>query len=182
VAVTENSLVKVVNGALVFGDAVARIAESLSPLGVAGRLIAESCACLVEMRELGIEDRKVQSDGALQMAWLENRRAESSESLRMMRDRVAHADLNAQELRRVINDMRQRLVKPRVSLAETKLSIEAIRVVSEVLLEQHSRHGVEVVESIDRVLNGSRPAAVAPAPVDPSQRRSARARPRRPHR
>ena len=85
------SLVSMVDGHLVFGDAVARVADSRSPLGAAARIVAESYACLTAMRELNLAGRQARDDHEARMAVLQNRRVEASASLRQMRNRVGQA-------------------------------------------------------------------------------------------
>ncbi len=165
---TQN-LVSVAEDRLIFGDAVARVAKSLSPLGGAARIVAESCACLVTMRELELEEHKVQGGTKIQLAKLANRRAEASAALRNMRDRVGQAELSAQDLRRCIVDMQRELVKPRVPLTEKKLYNESIRIFTTALLNQHSQQGNELVCIIDSVLNGAGAGASAPAAVGGTQ-------------
>jgi hypothetical protein len=51
-------LASVEGGRVVFGEAVARIAGSLNPLGAVGRVVAESFALTTEIRRINLEGRQ----------------------------------------------------------------------------------------------------------------------------
>jgi hypothetical protein len=172
-------LVSLKNGHLVFGDAVSRVAESLSPLGAASRIVAESYTCLIAMREINLEGRRVENDKQLQLAKLSSRRTEASAALREMQNRVGQAELTAQDMRQCIVNMQKELVKPDTSLAQKKVFLEAIRNFGDILLKQHSQQGNELVRQIDSVLNGSDSVGPYPVPVNARQRGSAPNRARR---
>jgi len=166
-------LVSFRNGHLVFSDAVSRVAESLSPLGAASRIVAESYTCLIAMREINLEGRKVENDKQLQLAQLSHRRAKASAALRQMQNRVGQAELTAQNMRQCIVDMQKALVKPDTSLAQKKIFLQAIRDFGHILLQQHCQQGNELVRQIDSVLNGSDSGGSNPVPVNAGQRGSA---------
>jgi hypothetical protein len=67
------ALVREVGGRLVFGDAVARIADTLSPLGAAARIVAESGAIAVQMRQLGLEGKRVEAEKIATIMRLQHR-------------------------------------------------------------------------------------------------------------
>jgi hypothetical protein len=167
------------NGHLVFGEAVSRVAEALSPLGAAARIVAESCALVVEMREINLEGRRVANDKEVKLTALANRRAESSAALREMRSRLGNADVSAQSLRQSLMDMQREMVKG--SLEEKKLYKELIQTITTALVSHHAEQGGALVGAIDAVLNGSGSAANAPVPVN-APRRNPPGRSRRPRR
>jgi hypothetical protein len=167
------------NGHLVFGEAVSRVAEALSPLGAAARIVAESCALVVEMREINLEGRRVENDKEVKLTALANRRAESSAALREMRSRLGNADVSAQSLRQALMDMQRQMVKG--SLEEKKLYKELIQTITTALVSHHAEQGGALVGAIDAVLNGSGSAANAPVPVK-APRLDAPGRSRRPRR
>lgn len=177
-------LVSVEHGQVVFGDAVSRLADSLSPLGAAARVIAESCACITEMRRLNLEGRRIEADKAERLVGLEDRRVAVGATLRGMHNRIGHAELSAKDLRSCIKDTQRKLVKPGVSIEEKQLYVEALRILTSDLVNQHSAEGDELVRSIDAVLNGSGAGAPARAPIGASPRNTAsrRAQARRPRR
>ncbi len=172
------------NGQVVFGDAVSRLADALSPLGAAARLFAESCACITEMRQLDLEGRRIEADKTERLVGLADRRVAVGAVLRDMHDRVGHAELSARALRRCIENMQRELVKPMVSLAEKQLCVEALRISTSALVNQHSVGGDELVREIDAVLNGSGAGAptLAPIGVSPRNAASRRGQARRPRR
>lgn len=168
-----SDLVGVENGQVVFGDAVSRLAEALNPLGAAARFVAESCACINEMRRLNLEGRRIEADKTERLIGLENRRVAVGAALRDMHNRVGHAELSAQSLRRCIENMQRELVKPRVSIAEKQIYVETIRIFTSDLVNQHSVEGDELVRSIDAVLNGSAAAASPRASIVAAPRNAA---------
>jgi hypothetical protein len=107
-------LVSVENGQVVFGRAVADLAEALNPLGAAARIVAESCACITEMRRLNLEDRQLEAAKVERLANLEDRRVVVTASLHEMHTRVGQAELNARELRLSIDNMQRTLMKPNI--------------------------------------------------------------------
>jgi len=74
-------LVSTLNGRPVFSDAVSRVADSLSPLGAAARIFAESCALAVDLRELSLESRRIDDSREVTLTQLADRRATSSAAL-----------------------------------------------------------------------------------------------------
>jgi hypothetical protein len=166
-------LVGVENGQVVFGEAVSRLADSLSPLGAAARVFAESCACIAEMRRLNLEGRRIDADKTERLAGLENRRVAVGAALRDMHDQVGYAELSAQSLRGCIENMQRALVNPRVSIAEKKLLVETLRFFTSDLVNQHSVGGDKLVSAIDVVLNGAGAAAPPRPSIGAGQQNSA---------
>lgn len=129
-----NQLVDVSNGRVTFGAAVARVADSLSPLGAIARVVAESSACVVAIQEIHarqeiqLAGQRVEADTTVRLAELENRRRAASASLRQMRHHGGQADLTAKDLRRCVVNMQREVVKPRITSAEMKTYVELIRV------------------------------------------------------
>ncbi|MGH3933094.1 MAG: hypothetical protein ACRDTF_24325 [Pseudonocardiaceae bacterium] len=120
-------LVGVENGRVVFGDAVARLADTLSPFGAAARIIAESTACIAEMRRLNLEGRTIEANKTERLVWLEDRRTAVGAALRGMHKQVGHAELSARTLRSSIENMQRELVKPKVPIAAKQLLVETLR-------------------------------------------------------
>lgn len=150
-------LVTVENGQVVFGHAVSRLAESLSPLGAAARIFAESCACITKMRRLNLEGRRIEANKAERLVSLEDRRVTVAATLSSMHTRVGQAELNARGMRQCIDNMQRTLVEPNVPLEDKQLCLEALRICTTNLVNQHSTHGDELVRTIDSVLNGAAP-------------------------
>ncbi|WP_372670295.1 hypothetical protein [Amycolatopsis kentuckyensis] len=159
------------NGRIVFGQAVSHLAEALNPLGAAARIFAESCACAVEMRELNVEGRRIDAAKVERLTALADRRVAVGESLKSMHDRVGHAELNAKDLRKNMGEMQLHLVKPGVSLAEKQLYLEALRFLTENLVNQHSVHGDELVRHVDSVLGRAPTPTALPTGTRPRRRR-----------
>ena len=149
-----NQLATVINGRVTFGDAVARVAESLSPLGAAARIIAESTACAVTMKELDVASRRIDAETEVTLTRLDNRRADAAASLRELRRQVGRTDLTAQALRHCIRNMQQALGRRTTTPAEARLYADLIHGFSTDLLNHHSQQGDQVLSGIDMVLNG----------------------------
>ncbi|HKS48558.1 MAG TPA: hypothetical protein VJT49_26290 [Amycolatopsis sp.] len=167
------SLVSLAGGHLVFGEAVSRIADSLSPLGAAGRIIAESYALVTEMRRINLEKTQAADAKEVTLALLERRRQESSATLHQMQQELGRADLSAQALRQCMVNMQLETVKPGLPLAERRAYIELTQHFTTMLVQHHSdlTGGVAVV--IDKVLNGPGATALAPASRDSGSRKPA---------
>lgn len=171
------SLVSMAGGHLVFGDAVSRIAESLSPLGAAGRILAESYALVSEMRRINLEKTQAADAKEVTLALLEARRQESSASLRQLRDGLGQADLSAQDIRRCMVNMQAETVKPGLALAERRAYIELTQHFTTMLVQHHTDLTGGVAVIVDQVLNGAGATALAPAsrpsgPSKPAKRKS----------
>ncbi|WP_103352019.1 hypothetical protein [Amycolatopsis sp. CA-128772] len=166
------SLVSTVGGHLVFGDAVSRIAESLSPLGAAGRVIAESYALVSEMRRINLEKTQAADAKEITLALLERRRQESSESLRQMQAGLGQADLSARDIRRCMVNMQAETVKPGLELAERRAYIELTQHFTTMLVQHHSDLTGGVALVVDKVLNGTGATALVPATRTPNARKA----------
>ncbi|WP_328471030.1 hypothetical protein OHA21_06175 [Actinoplanes sp. NBC_00393] len=150
-----NQLATVADGRVAFGEAVARVAESLSPLGAIARVVAESTACAVTMKELDNAGRRIDADTKVTLARLANRRNDAAASLQELRRQVGRTDLTAEALRKCIRNMQQALARRSTTAAEAKLYAELIHGFSADLLNHHSQQGHQVLTGIDMVLNGS---------------------------
>jgi hypothetical protein len=161
-----DELIRVTGDNVVFGESVKRITESLKPLGPAGRHVAESYALDAEMRRL----RQGAAD-EFKLKLLDQRRQESSASLRQMRKELGRADNSAQALRECMVNMQRETVKPGLPLAERRAYIELTQHFTTALVRHHSDLTGGVADVIDKVLNGAGATALAPA-----RRRSGRRR------
>ncbi|WP_434443919.1 hypothetical protein [Lentzea sp. E54] len=157
-----NGLIRVTGDDVVFGDAVSRIAESLSPLGDTGRHVAESYALNAELRRLALEETKAAGDREIRLKLLEQRRRESSASLRQVKRELGRADVSAGALRECMVNMQRETVKPGLPLAERRAYIELTQHFTTMLVQHHSDLAGGVAVVIDRVLNGSGAASLAP--------------------
>lgn len=166
------SMVSLAGGHLVFGEAVSRIAESLSPLGAAGRVIAESYALVTEMRRINLEKVQAADAKEITLALLEQRRQESSATLRQMREGVGQADLSARDIRQCMVNMQLATVKPGLSASERRAYSELTQHFTTMLVQHHSdlTGGVAVV--VDKVLNGSGATALAAVSRDAGSRQT----------
>lgn len=158
-----NGLIRVTGDNVVFGEAVSRIAESLSPLGPAGRHVAESYALDAEMRRVRLEETKVAADQEIKLKLLDQRRRESSASLRQLQQQLGRADNSALALRECMVNMQRETVKPGLPLAERRAYIELTQHFTTMLVQHHSELTGGVADVIDKVLNGSGAAALAPS-------------------
>ncbi|TDB73872.1 hypothetical protein, partial [Micromonospora sp. KC721] len=148
-------LVRVTDQGMTFGTAVARVAESLSPLGAIARIVAESTACAVTMKELDVAGRRIDATTEVALTRLENRRKDAAASLHELRRQVGRSDLTAEALRQCIRNMRRALGRPGTTVAEAQVYAELIRDFGDDLLRHHSQQGNQVLTGIDMVLNGA---------------------------
>lgn len=162
-------LVTVEGNAVRFSESVARIADSLSPLGPAGRCVAESYALNTEMRRVG--ESKAAHDKEITLALLDQRRRESSTTLRQMQKHLGRADRSAAALRECMVTMQRETVKPGLALEERRAYIDLTSHFTTMLVQHHSDLTGGVANVIDKVLNGSGAAALAPAARKPGRHR-----------
>lgn len=153
-------LVSVEGSHVRFSEAVTRIADSLSPLGPAGRCVAESYALATEMHRINLE--KDQADKEIKLVLLDQRRRESSATLRQMQKELGRADKSASALRECMVNMQRETVKPGLELAERRAYIDLTTHFTTMLVQHHSDLTGGVADVIDKVLNGSGAAALAP--------------------
>ena len=163
--------VGVTDGRVTFGEAVARVTESLNPLGAIGRMIAESTACAVALKELDVAGRRIDAETEVALTRLANRRQDSAASLRQLRQQAGGIELTAQQLRQCIRNMQAALARPRTTVEEAQVYAALIRGFSDELLSHHNQQGNQVLSGIDRVLNG-RDGGPPVRSVAPSPRRA----------
>src|SRR5262245_19380286 len=97
-------LAREVNGHMVFGDDVARIAETLSPLGAVARIVAEVGATKVEMERLTQEGKQIEADRMEALLRLKHRKVTVSKTIHEMHRIVTATELNARNLRQSITN------------------------------------------------------------------------------
>jgi len=163
--------VRVTDGRVTFGEAVARVTESLNPLGAIGRVIAESTACAVALKELDVAGRRIDAETEVALARLANRRQDSAASLCQLRQQAGGIERTAQQLRQCIRNMQVALARPRTTVEEAQVYAALIRGFSDELLSHHNQQGNQVLSGIDSVLNG-RDGGPPVRPVAPSPRRA----------
>jgi hypothetical protein len=142
------------NGRVTFGDAVARVADSLSPLGAIARIVAESTACAVTMKELEVAGRRIDAEKTVTLDRLASRREQSAASIRELRRQAGRVDLSAEALRECIRNMQRALGRRGTTPAEARVYAELIHGFSADLLGQHSQQGEQLLSGIDMILNG----------------------------
>lgn len=162
--------VGVADGRVTFGEAVARVTESLNPLGAIGKVIAESTACAVALKELEVAGRRIDAETEVALTKLANRRQDSAASLRQLRQQAGGIERTAQQLRQCIRNMQTALARPRTTVEEAQVYANLIRGFSDDLLSHHDQQGNQVLSGIDRVLNG-RDGGPPVRPVVPNKRR-----------
>ncbi len=159
------------DGRVTFGEAVARVTESLNPLGAIGKVIAESTACAVALKELDVAGRRIDAETEVALTRLANRRQDSAASLRQLRQQAGGIELTAQQLRQCIRNMQAALARPRTTVEEAQVYAALIRGFSDELLSHHNQQGNQVLSGIDRVLN-DRDGGPPVRPVAPPPRRA----------
>lgn len=158
-----NSLVRISDGHLVFGEAVSRIAESLNPLGAAARLIAESYALTTEMRRINLEKTQAADSKEITLALLDQRRGESSTMLRQQQQELGRADTSAQSLRECMVNMQRETVKPGLASEERIAYVELTKHFTTMLVQHHTEQAGGLAVALDQLLNGAGATALAPA-------------------
>ena len=119
-------LISVANGHVTFGEAVSRVADSLSPLGAAARIIAQSCALAVDLRELTLESHRIDNSQEVKLTELADRRAASSSTLREMRTQSGDVAVTSQGLREALACAQRQMVKPGLPFQERVLYKETV--------------------------------------------------------
>jgi NAD(P)-dependent dehydrogenase (short-subunit alcohol dehydrogenase family) len=187
-----NSLVQASEGGgLVFGDVVARVADSLSPLGAAARMFAEAGALVVDFREmqleqrhrgrkLDVEEKRADNAKEIRLAELAERRRSSSTALREMRTRLGDAELSAKSLRTALNNMQRDMGRARGK--EKSYYMQIIQTLTVQLVQHHGVQSNSMVDAIDSVLNGAGAVAATPAGIDVPAWDATAPAPRRPRR
>jgi len=148
-------LVREVNGHLVFGDAVARVAETLSPLGAAARIVAEVTATGVELRRLSLEGKQIEADKMLALLRLENRHVEAGKTIHAIQRIVNLTEVDARQMREVIAAAQKAMFRRDVSLAEKEMYRDVLETYSARLIDNHVGSGNMLTDQIDKVLNGA---------------------------
>lgn len=156
-------LVGVSDGRVVFGEAVSRIAESLNPLGAAGRIIAESYALTTEMRRINLERTQAADDKEIVLALLDQRRRESSSSLQQMQHKLGQDDITAQALRECMVNMQRETVKPGLPPEVLIAFVDLTKDFTTRLVQHHTEQAGELTLSLDNLLNGAGATALVPA-------------------
>ncbi|MDX8048618.1 hypothetical protein SK571_04445 [Lentzea sp. BCCO 10_0798] len=152
-----------------FTDALSRVAEQLTPLGAAGRCVAETYALTTEIRR--VHEAKAVDDREIRLAVLDQRRRESTATLRGMQKELGRAGKSAAALRECMVNMQRATVRPGLELAERRAYIDLTQHFTTMLVQHHSELTGGVADVIDKVLNGSGAVALAPARRKPRRTR-----------
>jgi hypothetical protein len=155
-------IVSEVNGHIVFGDAVARIAGTLSPLGAAARIVAEAGAVGVELRRLTLAGRSAEAGRLEEMLRLEHRRAAVGETIRDLHETVSATEPTARRLRECIENAQREVLRRGVPVAEKEIYRDILRDFTARLIGNRTGGGHVLTGHIREVLNGT--GAPAPAP------------------
>lgn len=160
------ALVSTENGHLVFGDAVSRVADSLSPFGAAARIVTQSCALAIELRQLSLESKRIDHGKEVTLRSLEDRRALSTSALQELRSELGSGKVNAQSLRQMIVFAQQEMVKqgPHEDMV---LWAQIIQTYGPLLVGHTAASGSVLVSAIDAVLNGSGSGRQVPLDLPP---------------
>ncbi|MFD9701041.1 hypothetical protein [Lentzea sp. NPDC059081] len=165
-----NDWARVTGDRVQFTDTVSRITESLKPLGAAARPVAETYALNAEMQTLH-RNRTRTGEEEIQLKLLDQRRRESSASLRQMREHLGRADASAGALRQCMVNMQRATVRPGIPNAERRAYVELTQHFTTALVQHHSDLTGGVAKVIDKVLNGSGATALTTARPGKSRRR-----------
>lgn len=170
-ATSGGGLVDLDGGRLVFDAAVGRIADQLKPLGKAGRVVAESYAVATELRRLQTD--AVEADREVRLAALDQRRRESTATLRQMQRELGRADASAKALRECMVNMQRQTVRPGLQPAELLAYRDLTQHFTTMLVQHHTDLTTGVATVIDKVLNGTGAAALVPGQRVPDRRPAA---------
>lgn len=143
-----------------FSETVSRVAKTLRPLGPLGQYIAESYALNTEMRRVESESPRRKE---IVLALLDQRRQESSATLRHARKHLGGVEKNAVAMRECLLEMQRKAVKPGLALEERQMYIGLTERLTTLLVEQHKELGDDVTAVVDKVLNGGGARNVASA-------------------
>jgi hypothetical protein len=160
------ALVSTENGHLVFGDAVSRVADSLSPFGAAARIVTESCALAIELRQLSLESKRIDHGKEVTLRSLEDRRALSTAALQELRSELGGGEVSAQSLRQMIAFAQREMAKPGPH-EDMVLWAQIIQTYGPLLVGQTTASGSVLVSAIDAVLNGSGSGRRVPLDLPP---------------
>jgi hypothetical protein len=160
-------LVREVQGRIVFGDAVSKIADCLSPLGAAARIVAEAGAVTVELRRLSLEGRQIEADRLESMARLGNRRSDASHTIGAMRQTADGNERTAQRFRACITNMERKICEPGISLEMMEVFGNLMRDFAAQLVDNTAKGGQVLTGQIHEILNGE-------GALDPRQPRPSR--------
>ena len=148
-------LVREVNGRIVFGDTVARVAESLHPLGPVARMVTEAAAMGVELRRLTLQGRQIEADRLVGLARLENRQIEAGATIQDMHLTVANHERTARGLRQCLVNLQRDILKPGLSRWQQELYGDLMRDVMAQLNTNHAIGGQTLTGNIHEILNGA---------------------------
>jgi hypothetical protein len=160
------ALVSTENGHIVFGDAVSRVADSLSPFGAAARIVTQSCALAIELRQLSLESKRIDHGKEINLRSLEDRRFLSTSALQELRSELGSGTVNAQSLRQMIVFAQQEMAK-QVPHEDMVLWAQIIKTYGPLLVGQTTASGSVLVSAIDAVLNGSGSGRQVPLDLPP---------------
>ena len=148
------------NGHVVFTAAVARIAETISPLGTVARIVAEVAATKVELRRLAEEGKQVEADRMTELLRLEHRKQTAGKSINAMNRMVALTEVESKRFRDALANAEKAVFERGVSLAEKEVYISILDMYSARMVENHIGSGNVLTAQISEVLNGD--GALAP--------------------
>lgn len=137
------------------GDAVSRIADSLSPLGAVARIVAEGCAARLEMRRLTLEGKQIEAEQQECVARLNNRQANVTEILERMRREAAESERTAKRYRACFSNLQRDYLRPGATVTEKEMAASLMRDIADILSGSHSRDGQVLTGHIHEVLNGA---------------------------
>lgn len=158
-------IVSKIDGRLVFGDAVARVAETLSPFSAAARAVTEVAAVAVQVRELQLEGKRIEAEQMEALLQLKHRHSHVNGSLQDMHRTVNRTDVIAREHLALIGAAQKKILAD-VPAADKEIYLRLIEMHSTTLTTNHVQGGSMLTAQIHEVLNGD--GAVGPNRSRPS--------------
>jgi hypothetical protein len=159
-------LVRKVNGNFVFGEAVTRVAETLSPFSAAARMVTEVAAVAVEVRKLQLEGKRIEAEQMESQLTLRHRNSHVGKTLKDMHQTVNRTDNTAREYLALIGAVQREMLKRGVPLADKEIYLRILETHTGALISNHVEGGSMLTAQMHEVLGGD--AAPGPARARPS--------------
>lgn len=149
-----NEIISVKNNRVVFGETISRVAETLSPLGAAAKVVAELSACVSEMGRLKVEGKRIAADNGAQLAVIDARKAAVRETFRSLRDSSELNGVTAQGLLQAMSQAQRDLVRAATS-DEQQRHQDLVKMLGNMLVTLNTEGRARLSIDIDNTLNGA---------------------------
>lgn len=141
-------LVHLDNGKVSFSLAVTRVAESLNPLYAARDITAIIGACVVEIAQLELEEKRLKIQGEALSEHLKRRRYEIASIFEIQKIRAADIRVSRKSIRKALNSSVQQSTDRHISEDERLMHMGLIPVLSGQLVTAISQEGDELIRLV----------------------------------